>query len=138
MRTELIGLKGGRKQQWLRLHRKEVEKCYFERGPEVTMAEYGMGNDTMIRFMERSNKETAITRLSQADRWVLEASRAGTAEVRGRVLDLEDWRTEVQPIIDVGKALINATMRNIEAKVTNTTLLDGISQAQQLSRKLKE
>ncbi|MDD5338158.1 MAG: hypothetical protein PHG35_01935 [Dehalococcoidales bacterium] len=117
MRAEIVGLKGGKKQFWLRTHRKEVENYYFEHGPEATMREYHMGPDTLRRFFERSRKETAINKLSQADKLVMEYARAGIAEVRQRVRDLEDWRDEAQPVIDFGRALINATYNNIQGSV---------------------
>jgi hypothetical protein len=138
MKSELIGLKGGRKQQWLRLHRREIDNFYFAHGPEATAKEYGMTGDTLIHYLDRSRKDTVINKLSQADKWVYEACNAGTAEVRERVRDLEDWQKEVEPIINVGRSLIAATMRNIESKVGNTPLLGDRSQAQQLSRKSKE
>jgi hypothetical protein len=138
MKAELIGLKAGKKQQWLRLHRREVDEFYFKNGAEATKAEYGMGQATLERYLDRSHKDTVLNRLSQADRYVLEMTKAGISEVRGRVRDLEDWKEQVQPIIDVGRALINSTMRDIEAKVGITPLLAGRSQAQQLSRKLKK
>jgi hypothetical protein len=135
MRAELVGLKGGKKQLWLRLNRKQVDAFYLEHGPDATRAEYGLTGNTLERYLDRSRHDSIVNKLSQADKWILEIARAGDAEVRGRVRDLEDWREQVQPVIDVGRSLINATMRNIEAKVSNPPLPAGMSRAEQLSGK---
>jgi hypothetical protein len=137
MRSELSGLNGGSKQFWLRTHRKEVEAYYFERGAEATMAEYNMVQATLERFLQRKGREERITRLSQADKSVMEYSRQGIAEVRGRIRDLEDWRAQVSPVIELGQAFLNATMQSVKAKVDDTPLSENALSLMQLSGKSK-
>lgn len=117
LRSELQGLKGGSKQFWLRTHRKEVEAFYFHHGPEATMKEFNMCPTTLEAFLKRKASDDKINKLSEADRWVLRMSKADVAEVRKRVNDLEDWKESVTPIIEVGRALVNATMGDFQAKV---------------------
>lgn len=50
MRPELKNMKGGTKQLYLRLHRSEVERYYFRYGPELTMREFNLKEDTLERF----------------------------------------------------------------------------------------
>jgi len=135
MRSELSGLKGGKKQIWLRLHRKEVEAFYYAHGAEATLAEFNMSQTTLEDFFKRKNTDERNTRLSQADRYIMEYARQSAAEVRARVRVLEDWRAEVTPIIEVGRALLNATMQPVISKVENTPLSNDPLSIKQLSGK---
>jgi hypothetical protein len=122
MRNELQGLKGGSKQFWLRLHRKEVEDFYFLHGPEDTMAEFNMKQATLVRFFERKGRDDRFNRLSESDRWVLRVAKQGLADLTRRINELEGWREEVSPVLAVGQALIDSTMVRIKAKVENKPL----------------
>ncbi len=124
MRQELKNLNGGSKQFWLRIHRKDVERYYFQYGPESTMAEFNMGQHTLERFLNRRGDYERIEKLSEADRWVLKVANEGIREVKRRVGELESWRAEVEPVIAVGRALIDATMIQAKAKVEVPTLPD--------------
>lgn len=45
MRTELVGLSGGKKQFWLRAHRREVENYYSVHGAKATMWEFRLSSN---------------------------------------------------------------------------------------------
>lgn len=122
MRRELVGLNGGKKQFWLRLHRKEVEEFYFKHGPEATMKEFCLRPATLERFFDRKGHEERATRLSENDRWVLRMANEGIRDVKRHLRQLEEWKEEVQPVIDVGQSLINATMAKIRQQSGYPTL----------------
>ena len=124
MRSELAGLNGGSKQFWLRVHRKEVEAYYFLHGPEATMLEFNMKPDTLEAFLKRKSSDDRINKLSESDRWVLKMAKEDVREVRRRVADLESWRVEVEPVIAVGRALLDSTMEKIRVKVEHPALLN--------------
>lgn len=124
MRTEVIGLNGGSKQFWLRMHRKDVEQFYYANGPEATMAEFNIYPDTLERFLARKGREErSIQRLSDSDRYVLRMAMESNRDLKRRLADLEVWREEVEPVIQVTQALINAATRGIvKGKVANVAL----------------
>lgn len=117
MRPELVDLRGGKKYYWLRTHRKEVEDYYIQNGPNAPMAEFNMQSDTLARFFERNNNDIRLTKLSQSDKWVLRVAMEGIREVKRRISELEEWRAEVTPIIDLGKAFIKATMGKTKYRI---------------------
>lgn len=116
MRDEVKGLKGGKKQFWLRVHRKEVENYYSAYGPEATMSEFNISADTLERFFQRKNGEINMAKLSEADRWVLTLSQEGLRELKGRVKNLEDWQQEMIPIFELGKN-IASTLSGLDFQV---------------------
>jgi hypothetical protein len=122
MRAELQGLNGGSKQFWLQTHRKEVEQYYFQHGPDATLVEFNMRQATLERFLARKGNDDRINRLSEADRWVLRVTNEGIRETKRRVSELESWRVEVEPVIAMGKALIDITKVQIKAKVESLAL----------------
>lgn len=103
---EVIGLNGGAKQFWLRHHRKEVENYYHAYGPDATLVRFNMKQDTLQRFFERASEDIRLLKLSESDRWVLRVCKAGQRELERRVSDLEIWRSEIEPVIQVGRGII--------------------------------
>lgn len=122
MRAELVGLNGGRKQLWLRQHRGEVESFYGKHGAEATLAEFNIRQETLMRFFDRKSKDVRLNKLSQADRWVYRMCMDGQRELQKQVNELKDWVQEANPIIEVGRAIINATSEHARLKVASPAL----------------
>lgn len=130
MRLELRGLKAGPKQKWLRLHRSEVERYYFRYGPELTMAEFNLKQDTLERFLKRKGDDERITRLSENDKWVLRIANEGLRDVKRRLLVVEEFIEDATPVIELGRSIIKVAVGSIETKVGKTPLLkDNLSLA---------
>ena len=138
MRPELVNMKGGTKQFWLRVHRQEVESFYFEHGAEATMKEFNLMPATLDRFWSRKNEDIRQNRLSKNDRWVYGAAMESVREVKHRVAKLEAWREEVTPIIELGQALVNATVGSITSNVASPALPDGVLSLDNNGAKLKK
>ena len=47
----------------------------------------------------------------------------GIKDNRRRILELEEFRSEAEPVIELGKSIIKVAMGNVELKVGNTSLL---------------
>lgn len=101
------GLRGGNKQMWLRTNRGEVEQYYHQNGPDATLKRFNMREDTLKRFFARRGDEIRITKLSENDRYVMRVAMEGIREVKRRVSDLEEWKAEIEPIIQVGRGIIS-------------------------------
>lgn len=99
-------LKGGAKQFWLRTNRPEVENFYSAYGPDATMKRYNMRPDTLRRFFERQDRDIKLNRLTEADRWVMRICNEGIRECRRRLRDLEEWKEDIEPVIQIGKGII--------------------------------
>lgn len=141
MRPELKGMKAGDKRMWLRLHRKEVENFYFANGREATLKEFNMMPATLDRFFARKNEDVRINRLSENDRWVYKAAMEVHREDSRRISKLEDWRDETEPIIALGRAIVNVygkelveacksrgkslTLQRIQANIESPTIIEG-------------
>lgn len=145
MRREVIGLSGGKKQFWLRVHRREVENYYYAHGPEATMAEFGLLARTLDGFLARKSKDDRINRLSDNDRYVLrlsmEASRTVASRVRlleDRVETLENWWDEEKPLFDLGRAYLKVTMPEFLSKVEVPALLNDPLKLDRLCGELKK
>lgn len=138
MRPELANMKGGEKQFWLRTHRGEVDNYYFEHGAEATMKEFNMIQSTLERFLSRRGLDNRANKLSKNDRWVYTAAMESIREVKREVREIKDWIENVNPVIEVGQALINATMGQIQAKVDSTTLPEGNLSLDDFTGKLKK
>lgn len=137
MRPELAGMKRGTKQMWLRVNRRQVENFYMVHGPEATMAEFNMMPATLERFFSRKNEDIRLNRLSENDRWVLKAAMEHDRAISRRVSELERWKEEVTPIINVVQALINATMGKIKAIVDSPAMLERYFRRNNFGGKLK-
>lgn len=135
MRPELAGLKGGPKQHWLRMHRKEVEKFYFQNGPEATMQEFNLTQDTLKRFWDRKNDDVKLEKLSEADRYVLRMAMEHDSAVSQRVRVLEEKWEEAEPVIRLGKAILEATTERLGLKVVNAALPDDLLRLDNLGEK---
>lgn len=119
------GLTGGKKQLWLRLHRREVENYYAAYGPEHCKARFNLTGDTLQRFFERQHHDVMVNKkLSESDRWVKMVCEAGIAENRGRINRLEDRLDKIEPIANIGRSLIAATSEYLESKVGSKPLLE--------------
>lgn len=129
---------GGTKNQWLRLHRPEIESYYHVHGPDDTKIRFNMTDKTFYAFWQRQSEDVKLNKLSEADRWVMRICNAGTAEVRRRVNELEDWRADVEPVIEAGRILIQATSTFLEAKVGNTALLEAANRLNNSGEKSKK
>lgn len=123
MRKELEGLTGGLKQLWLRGNRGEVEAFFFKNGHEATCKEFNLRSLTLERFFARKGYDERAKKLSENDRYVLRIAMEGERELKRRISRLEEWQVEVQPVIEVGKALIGATMAGIQIPSGKTPLL---------------
>lgn len=121
---DLVGLKGGKKQFWLRINRGEVELFESKHGREATLTRFNMSLDTYERFQGRKGREeTPPKRLSENDRWVYTTSMESIRELRREVRDLQEWREkEATPVIRVGQAFLNATMGFAKAKVEESAV----------------
>lgn len=115
---------GGTKYMFLRVHRKEIETDYARYGPDYCKKKYNMTDKTFHAFWQRQGEDYRLNKLSEGDRQVMQWARAGFAELRHRVNELEDWRIEVEPVIEVGCSLIRATSAYLRDKVDNTALLE--------------
>lgn len=135
MRPELVKMKGGPKQHWLRVHRREIEDYYYKNGPDATMAEFNLMPSTLERFWSRRNEDIRLNRLSANDKWVYGAAMDAVRDVKKRVAKLEQWQEEVTPVIQVGQALIDATMGRITAKVESPALPDAVYSLDNLGEK---
>lgn len=145
MRREVQGLTGGKKQFWLRVHRREVENYLSAHGPEATMAEFGLMPRTLDGFLARKSKDDRVNRLTDNDRYVLRLSMEASRTVAGRVRELEDrvealenWWNEDKPLFDLGRAYIKATMPELLAKVKIPALLNDPLRLDQLCGKSKK
>lgn len=54
MRTELIGMNGGRKNLWINNHKKEILEYYAEHGLYSTLIEFNLQYDTFERFLREN------------------------------------------------------------------------------------
>jgi len=124
MRAELARMNGGSKQFWLRVHRKEIDRFYFEHGPDATMAEFNMRQGTLERFLNpaRRGEDLRLDRLSEGDRTVLRMANAGISELRSRLVELESWRAAAAPVITLVQALVDAASDKIKLKVDTSAL----------------
>jgi hypothetical protein len=123
VRKELEGLNGGAKQLRLRQNRGEVEAYFFKHGHEATCREFNLRSLTLERFFARKGYDARAKKLSESDRFVLRIAMEGDRELKRRISRLEEWQVEVQPVIEVGKALIGATMAGIQIQSGKTPLL---------------
>lgn len=114
MRSDLVGLSGGKKQFWLRVNRPAVMDFYFKHGPVATMTEFGMGQQTFERFLAREHRDIELNRLSKNDKWVFNAAMERSRELAGRISRLEEWKAEAEPVINVGRALLDATSARLQ------------------------
>ena len=136
MKPELQNLKGGQKQAWLRLHHKEVRSYYAEYGAAATMLEFNLEAATLERFLSREVKDFQPTKLSEADRWVLRISNEGLRDLRHRIVELEDFLKEAEPVIKMGQGII-ATLAQLQPQSRGKQPKNGNTQALQLGKMLK-
>lgn len=57
MRSELVGLNGGRKNLWIKNHKQEILEYYCERGLYLTLTEFNLQYDTFDRFIRGNISE---------------------------------------------------------------------------------
>lgn len=114
--SSVANLKGGDKQFWLRINRHEVEQYYYDYGAEAVCKRYKMAPATLERFLKRRGREERQTKLSKNDRWVYRAAMESVREVKQKVARLEEWRAEVTPVIEFGRALLNTTMDSLQSQ----------------------
>lgn len=112
---EVIGLKAGLKQMWLRMHRAEVEAYYHEHGPDATRQRFNMTENTLKAFWDRRGKDIRMTKWSQSDKEVYQVLMEGQREIKRRVSRLEEWQAEIEPVIQVGRGLV-ATLGQLQAQ----------------------
>lgn len=131
---EVAGLKGGRKQHWLRVNRKLVENHYSMHGPEATCEYFNMSLDTLGRFFERKDDEIRrLNQLSENDRYVLRMAMDRVRalehennerfdEVEKRLDVIDEFHAEALPVIEVVRNLVLLTKDRIQSKVNLPTL----------------
>lgn len=66
MDPEIVGLSGGKKERWLRLHRTEVLDYYDKHGFEDTRRQYCMKFETLERFIDGC-RQVQLTPVTKAD-----------------------------------------------------------------------
>lgn len=142
MRPELKGLDGkginrGTKQQWLRMHRGEVEQYYHAHGPEATMAEFNMSPATLERFFHRKSQDKRLNKLSGNDKWVLKVTEQGFRDRDRKIRILEEKMDEVYPVVQSFKGVIAATLGKLPWKVEKTALPDDPLRLDNFEGKLK-
>jgi hypothetical protein len=118
---EVIGLKGGSKQFFLRIHRGEIERYYEDNGEQATLKRYNLRQSTLQTFFERRNIDLKINKMTQWDREVLRLAMTGDAELRGRVNKLESWKKEIMPAIELLQKLIEALGDKIQLTTKSET-----------------
>lgn len=98
--SRVIGLSGGRKQLWLKQHRVEVMAFYSANGPEATMQQFVMKQDTLERFLNPTVRRSN-TKLSKADRATIRAQIAeeGLRDVRAEVRELKAMYNQFVPYL---------------------------------------
>lgn len=122
MRPELKGLNGGSKQFWLRTHRAEVERFYYAHGPEATMAEFNIKQATLERFWTRRGDDQRHDRLSRADREILKIAMEGDRELKRRISELEEWKSDIDPFVQSVRGLVKTTLGKLQGEVGITAL----------------
>ena len=110
---DVIGLSGGLKQFWLRCNRGLVEAYYHQHGPDATLKYFNLRQETLQRFFDRRSQDVKLTRLSENDRWVYRAAMESIRDVKRRVARLEEFREEIEPVIQVGRGII-ATLGQLQ------------------------
>lgn len=106
---EVVGLKRGTKQKWLRINRGLVKDYYFKHGPDATMQYFNLRQSTLERFLSpgRENRDVRNNKWSQSDKEVYQVVMEGQREIKRRVRELEDWReNEAEPVLAAGRALL--------------------------------
>ncbi len=98
---ELTGLRGGRKDKWLRLHKPEVLTYHAEHGREATLKMYHMKPDTLDRLLEPGSKTIKHENLSAADRAIarVEMIEAGLQETRREVREMKESYNKFVPFL---------------------------------------
>lgn len=107
----VVGLSGGPKQSWLRMHRGEVLTCYHECGPEYTMLRFNMRGYTLRNFLV--SKPVDYEKLTKADRAIKKAEVAIEAvrEVKHRLNDVEAQLEELAPMAQIAYGFLEAVAR---------------------------
>ena len=113
MRTELIGLKGGSKQHYIRLHYREIKEYYFQHGAEATRREFRLEQQTLEALLQREGYYSRLNKLSENDKWVYRAAMDVNRDTNRRVAVLERWREEVEPVIEIGRGIV-ATLAQLQ------------------------
>ena len=87
----VIVMKGGTKQKWLRLHRDEILAYYDANGEAATRARYNIRKDETWRRLLDPNILQPKTKLTKADRAIarVEIAEEGLRELRGEVKDMK-------------------------------------------------
>lgn len=120
MRQEVKGLAGGNKQKWIREHHAEIKDYFYRNGPDAAMREFNLRQETLERLLKRENYYTRINKLSENDKWVFSRSMEAYAEIKRRLAQLEERLDDAQPVIDMGKILIDS-LGNIRIETRGIT-----------------
>lgn len=118
----VVGLNGGRKQFWLRVHRGDVLEYLGQHGVEATKAYFQLGDATYERFLRA--REVKIEGLSTSERALMiskhsiELSRATKQELR----ELAERVAELEPVVAVGRAVLAAVAQGVMAEARRERL----------------
>ena len=108
----IIGLKGGKKQHWLRINRQIVLDYYHEHGPEKTMQRFNFRRKaTFDGFL--FSKAVNYDKLTIADRALMKAEVAigGYRDSKHRLNELEARLDDIEPLAKVGYSILAAMKR---------------------------
>lgn len=134
----VVGLKGGKKQQWLRLHRAEVLEYMHAHGTEATKAYFYMTRPgTFERFLKA--RQPRYEHMSKADK-SLEGQKVleiGFIDLKRRVDKIEGRQDDMLPaltlITGVSKAfqaaLAVAEHQRVEAEAKDPLRLDNFGKS---------
>ncbi len=99
MNPSVKGLSGGRKQMYLRVHRKEVMRFYQEHGPDATMSEYSMTQDTLGNFLNAESPAYETMTPSQRAIYMARMSLDSNRELGARIEELEQFKDSMLPLV---------------------------------------
>lgn len=101
------GLRGGAKQHFNRVHHAEIKQYYSENGPEATCKRFNLTQGTLGAILHRENYYKRLNKLSENDKWVFRTVMDEARDIKRRVAALESWRSEVEPVITIGRGIVS-------------------------------
>ena len=112
---EVIGLNGGAKQLWLRIHYDMVKDYYYKNGPDATMSRFNMRQYTLESFLLA--KPVRYENMTEAARAIFKADQALEAarELRHRVNDIETQLEETIPLTQIAYGFLSAVAQAMPA-----------------------
>lgn len=122
---EVVGMKSGTKQLWLRTHREDVLVYFRTNGEDATIAYYNMSPGTLSRLLDdipttkRYAELAPVARALEKSQYAVDMASAANSRLKAMEREIERF----QPVVEVVEAVLTG-LENIRGRGQGKRLLE--------------